>query len=52
MLSLGHPIVGDRFYATGDALEASPRLRLHAESLTLHHPTGGKRVTFETACEF
>jgi tRNA pseudouridine32 synthase/23S rRNA pseudouridine746 synthase len=52
MLSLGHPIVGDRFYATGDALEASPRLRLHAESLTLHHPTGGRRVTFETACEF
>ncbi len=52
MLSLGHPIVGDRFYAPGDALAASPRLLLHAESLTLHHPTGGGRVTFDAFCEF
>lgn len=52
MLSLGHPILGDRFYAEGDALTASDRLALHAESLELHHPTGGERVTFRSPCPF
>jgi tRNA pseudouridine32 synthase/23S rRNA pseudouridine746 synthase len=52
MLSLGHPIIGDRFYADGEALAAAPRLALHAESLTLHHPTGGERVTFKAGCPF
>ncbi|WP_420334119.1 pseudouridine synthase [Roseibium sp.] len=50
MLALGHPILGDRFYADGDALAASDRLALHAESLELHHPTGGERVTFHSPC--
>lgn len=52
MLSLGHPIIGDRFYSGGQALQASDRLALHAESLELHHPTGGARVRFETDCPF
>ncbi len=52
MLALGHPILGDRFYAEGDALTASGRLALHAESLELHHPTGGERVTFHSPCPF
>lgn len=52
MLVLGHPILGDRFYAEGHALTASDRLRLHAESLELHHPTGGERVTFHSPCPF
>ncbi|GLQ15810.1 RluA family pseudouridine synthase [Maritalea porphyrae] len=52
MLELGHPILGDRFYASGDALEASERLQLHALSLTIHHPTGGERVTFEAPLPF
>ena len=52
MLALGHPIVGDRFYAEGAALEASSRLALHAQSLELHHPTGGDRVRFEADCPF
>jgi len=52
MLSIGHPIIGDRFYADCEALAASPRLALHAESLTLHHPTGGDRVQFSAACPF
>ncbi|QDG75698.1 bifunctional tRNA pseudouridine(32) synthase/23S rRNA pseudouridine(746) synthase RluA [Labrenzia sp. PHM005] len=52
MLALGHPIIGDRFYANGEALAASSRLALHAESLTLHHPVGGERVRFEAACPF
>ncbi|MCK7613120.1 pseudouridine synthase [Roseibium sediminicola] len=52
MLAIGHPIVGDRFYATGEALAASDRLALHAESLELHHPLGGERVRFQAGCPF
>jgi len=52
MLALGHPIIGDRFYATDAALSASPRLALHAKSLELHHPTGGERVRFVADCTF
>jgi tRNA pseudouridine32 synthase/23S rRNA pseudouridine746 synthase len=52
MLSLGHPIIGDRFYAEGEALAASKRLALHAEGLELHHPSGGARVTFRAECPF
>jgi len=37
MLSLGHPILGDPFYATGPAL-AYPRLMLHSEELRFKHP--------------
>lgn len=51
MLELGHPILGDPFYATGEALDA-PRLMLHAESLRLRHPDGGKGVTIKAKCPF
>ena len=40
MLSLGHPILGDAFYATGVALAAADRLQLHAEELGFTHPDG------------
>ncbi len=45
MLELGHVIIGDQIYATGPAREA-PRLMLHSETLTLHHPATGEPVTF------
>ncbi len=51
MREIGHPILGDPFYATGEALNA-PRLMLHAESLRLRHPDGGKGLTFKAKCEF
>lgn len=51
MASLGHPILGDSFYATGAARDA-PRLMLHAESLRFRHPDGGKRLTFSVRCPF
>ncbi len=41
MLELGHPILGDVFYATGAALAAADRLQLHAEALGFNHPAGG-----------
>jgi len=52
MKSIGHAILGDRFYATGAALEAFPRLCLHAKSLRLRHPSGGEWVSFESPVPF
>jgi tRNA pseudouridine32 synthase/23S rRNA pseudouridine746 synthase len=46
MKQIGHPILGDVFYASGEALTCRPRLHLHAEELTLHHPSNGERVTY------
>ena len=40
MLALGHPILGDVFYATGAALAGADRLQLHAEELGFTHPDG------------
>lgn len=52
LLSIGHPILGDSFYAEGDALAAAPRLQLHAETLSLRHPSDGRHCTFMQACPF
>jgi tRNA pseudouridine32 synthase/23S rRNA pseudouridine746 synthase len=51
MLAIGHPILGDPFYAEGAARE-HPRLMLHAESLRLRHPDGGKGTAFSAKCPF
>jgi tRNA pseudouridine32 synthase/23S rRNA pseudouridine746 synthase len=51
MLSLGHPILGDPLYATGQA-RAFPRLMLHAESLRFRHPEAGKGMSFSAPCPF
>jgi len=51
MLALGHPILGDPFYAEGEARNA-PRLMLHAESLRLRHPDGGQWMTFTAKAPF
>ncbi len=51
MKEIGHPILGDPFYAEGPARDA-PRLMLHAESLRLRHPDGGKGLTFKAKCPF
>ena len=52
MKHLGHPILGDPFYAEGEALAASDRLMLHAESLRVRHPDGGKGVTIKAKPPF
>lgn len=52
MRELGHPILGDRFYASGPALAAADRLQLHAFSLTLYHPADGRVITFTDPCPF
>ena len=51
MLSLGHPILGDPFYATGPARDF-PRLMLHSETLQFRHPDGGKGVRITAKCPF
>lgn len=51
MLAIGHPILGDPLYATGAALE-HPRLMLHAQSLRLRHPDGGKGLTISAPVPF
>lgn len=40
MLALGHPVLGDAFYAEDAALAAAGRLQLHAEELAFTHPDG------------
>ena len=52
MLSLGHPILGDKLYAHPEAFAMAPRLQLHSEMLTLAHPASGETLIFEAAPEF
>ena len=51
MLSLGHPILGDPFYATGAALEF-PRMMLHSEELRFKHPDGGQSTRVRSKAPF
>ena len=52
LMSIGHPILGDSFYAEGDACAAASRLQLHAETLSFRHPADGRHCTFTQACPF
>ena len=52
MLALGHPILGDRLYAEGQALSISKRLLLHAQYLSLAHPVTKEKITFTSPCPF
>ncbi len=51
MREIGHPILGDPFYAEGAARDY-PRLMLHAEMLRVLHPDGGKGVSFRAKVPF
>lgn len=51
MLALGHPILGDPFYAEGPARD-HPRLMLHSEELRLRHPDGGRGERFRDKAPF
>ena len=51
MLSLGHPILGDPFYATGPARDF-PRLMLHSEELRFKHPNGGASMKVRAKVPF
>ncbi|MAN13564.1 MAG: RNA pseudouridine synthase [Dinoroseobacter sp.] len=49
--AIGHPILGDPFYASGPARDY-PRLMLHAETLRFNHPDSGKGVKYTAKPEF
>jgi tRNA pseudouridine32 synthase/23S rRNA pseudouridine746 synthase len=51
MLALGHPILGDPFYAEGEARDF-PRLMLHSEELRLKSPEGGVSMKFRAPADF
>jgi tRNA pseudouridine32 synthase/23S rRNA pseudouridine746 synthase len=50
--AIGHPILGDRFYAHPQALAAADRLCLHAAVLELAHPYSGAPLTFRSESDF
>lgn len=50
--ALGHPILGDRFYAPPEAIAAAPRLQLHAARLAFRHPEGGAWIAFTEPSPF
>ena len=52
MLALGHPILGDKFYAPPQAKAIAPRLCLHAEQLSIVHPITGEPMTFRAEVDF
>lgn len=52
MLAMGHPILGDEFYAPPAALELAPRLLLHAEQLGFKHPASHDWLSFDSVCPF
>lgn len=51
MLALGHPILGDPFYAKGAAADF-PRLMLHSQTLQFRHPDGGQGMRITAKCPF
>ena len=51
MKEIGHPILGDPFYAEGEARDF-PRLMLHSESIRFRHPDGGVGMTFSCPAPF
>ncbi|MGN0903063.1 MAG: pseudouridine synthase [Succinivibrio sp.] len=50
--SIGHPILGDRFYADNLALKLSKRLCLHAFELSFLHPFTQNRITIRNIPDF
>jgi len=53
MLSLGHPILGDEFYAHDSAFYAASRLMLHAAQIEVFDlKNEGKKIIFKASCPF
>lgn len=52
MLALGHPILGDRFYAHPQARAMADRLQLHAQELCITHPAFHSPMHFRCEADF
>ncbi|MEL6980389.1 MAG: RluA family pseudouridine synthase [Pseudomonadota bacterium] len=49
---IGHPILGDEFYAPEKIRRAAPRLQLHAAALRMTHPRGDAPLHLAAPCPF
>ncbi|WP_411849219.1 bifunctional tRNA pseudouridine(32) synthase/23S rRNA pseudouridine(746) synthase RluA [Yersinia ruckeri] len=52
MLAMGHPILGDGFYAHPEAKAMASRLQLHAQELCITHPEFGTPMHFRSEADF
>ena len=52
MLAMGHPILGDGFYAHPEAKAMASRLQLHAQQFCITHPEFGTPMHFKCEAEF
>ncbi|MFA0440143.1 RNA pseudouridine synthase [Vibrio sp. 10N.286.49.C2] len=52
LLAIGHPIVGDEFYAHEEAMQFSETLGLHASELSFYHPENLELTTLFVPCDF
>ncbi|MBW5819290.1 bifunctional tRNA pseudouridine(32) synthase/23S rRNA pseudouridine(746) synthase RluA [Yersinia enterocolitica] len=52
MLAIGHPILGDGFYAHPEAKAMASRLQLHAQELCITHPEFGTVMHFKCEPKF
>jgi tRNA pseudouridine32 synthase/23S rRNA pseudouridine746 synthase len=50
--ALGHPILGDAWYAPPEVRARIARLLLHASRLQFAHPATGRPISFESPCPF
>ena len=52
MMSLGHTILGDRFYGNVAEINLANELQLHAKDLMIIHPKNGNKITFKAPLPF
>ena len=52
MMTLGHTILGDRFYGNVAEINLANELQLHAKDLMIIHPKNGKKITFKAPLPF
>lgn len=52
MMAIGHPIIGDEFYAQEEAQTYSSRLELHAAELSFYHPNTQQLRSIFIPCPF
>ena len=52
MMSIGHAILGDRFYGNAIEINLAKELQLHAKQLVVNHPKSGKSLAFVSKVPF
>jgi tRNA pseudouridine32 synthase / 23S rRNA pseudouridine746 synthase len=52
LLSIGHPILGDRFYGTKQTKQRATRLMLHANEVSFHQPYSNEFLSFSKPSGF